>query len=60
MTEADVVIIGGGIGGMMTARRIKKLNPNKKVLIIEKGRTIENRSVPHKMASHAPIVMFVV
>lgn len=43
MTEVDVAIIGGGIGGLMTAHRIKKLDPNKKVLIIEKGKTIENR-----------------
>lgn len=43
MTEVYVAIIGGGIGGLMTAHRIKKLDPNKKVLIIEKGKTIENR-----------------
>lgn len=43
MTEVDVAIIGGGIGGLMTAYRIKELNPDKSVLIIEKGRTIEKR-----------------
>ncbi len=36
----DVIIIGGGIGGLMTAYRIKSLDRSKKVIILEKGNTI--------------------
>ena len=43
MQKYDVAIIGGGIGGLMAAYTIKKKTPNKSVIIIEKGGTIESR-----------------
>lgn len=33
----DIAIIGGGIGGLMTAYRITEKNPSASVCIIEKG-----------------------
>ncbi len=42
----DLAIIGGGIGGIMTAYRAIKNNPNFKVVILEKGHSIEKRKCP--------------
>lgn len=42
----DVVIIGGGIGGIMTAYRLIEKNPQLKVVIFEKGNTLKNRECP--------------
>ena len=42
----DVAIIGGGIGGLMTAYRLKQNNPDLSVAIFEKGTTLENRKCP--------------
>ena len=45
----DVIIIGAGPAGIFTAIEMIKCGTNKKILIIEKGRAIENRSCPkHK------------
>lgn len=45
----DVIIIGAGPAGIFTAIEMIKCGSNKKILIIEKGRAIENRSCPkHK------------
>lgn len=42
----NAVIIGGGIGGIMTAYRITEKNPGVRVLILEKGNTISKRVCP--------------
>ena len=42
----DVAIIGGGIGGIMTAYRLTEKKPNLNVVIIEKGHSIEKRVCP--------------
>ncbi|MFR8052882.1 MAG: NAD(P)/FAD-dependent oxidoreductase, partial [Negativibacillus massiliensis] len=42
----DIAIIGGGIGGLMTAYRITEKNPSASVCIIEKGHAIEQRTCP--------------
>ena len=42
----DVAIIGGGIGGLMTAYKIKRTDRKKSVIILEKGRYIEDRKCP--------------
>ena len=42
----DVVIIGGGIGGLMCAHRILKNNPSAKVCILERGKDLEHRKCP--------------
>ena len=42
----DVAIIGGGIGGLMTAYRLKQNNPELSVAIFERGTTLENRKCP--------------
>lgn len=42
----DVAIIGGGIGGLMTAYRLKQNNPDLSVAIFEKGTTLESRKCP--------------
>ncbi len=42
----DVAIIGGGIGGLMAACRIKQNMPEASVIITERGNTLENRRCP--------------
>ncbi len=42
----DIIIIGGGIGGLMAAYRAKKNTPDAKIIIIEKGFTLERRHCP--------------
>ena len=42
----DVVIIGGGIGGLMTAYSLLENKPKSKVLIIDKGEMLHNRKCP--------------
>lgn len=42
----DIVIVGGGIGGLMTAYGLKKQNDSLKVAIIDRGRMINERKCP--------------
>lgn len=42
----DVVIVGGGIGGLMTAYGLIKNSPSMKIVIVEKGSKLENRVCP--------------
>lgn len=42
----DIVIIGGGIGGIMAAYKAKKNNPDSKIIIIEKGLALDKRHCP--------------
>ena len=42
----DVVIIGGGIGGLMTAHRLAATDRNLKIAIIEQGKELTKRVCP--------------
>ncbi len=42
----DVIIVGAGPSGIFTALELVRREPNKKVLIIEKGRRIDKRHCP--------------
>ncbi len=42
----DTVIIGGGIGGLMAAYRLRKNSKNMKIAITEQGNTLEKRTCP--------------
>lgn len=42
----DVIIVGAGPSGIFTAYELTKINPNKKVLIIEKGKSVHKRNCP--------------
>ena len=42
----DVIIIGGGIGGLMSAYRLIKNNPKLKIAITECGNVLEKRVCP--------------
>lgn len=42
----DLAIIGGGIGGIMAAYKVKKNRPDKKIVIIEKGFKLQKRKCP--------------
>ncbi|MCH1982514.1 FAD-dependent oxidoreductase [Ruminococcus sp. OA3] len=44
----DVIIIGAGPSGIFCAYTLNKENPGLKILMIEKGRAIENRSCPKR------------
>lgn len=39
----DVIIVGAGPAGIFTALELAKTDPSKKILILEKGRPIQNR-----------------
>lgn len=42
----DILIIGGGIGGLMTAYRLINNNPSLNICLIEKGHPLDKRSCP--------------
>ena len=42
----DVVIIGGGIGGLMLAYNLVQKHPDKDILLVERGRGLNNRACP--------------
>lgn len=42
----DVAIIGGGISGLMAAHRMANSDSGMKIVIIEKGRSLDNRYCP--------------
>ncbi|WP_024614271.1 FAD-dependent protein [Clostridium sp. Ade.TY] len=42
----EVVIVGAGPAGIFTALELNKREPNKKILLIEAGRSIDKRSCP--------------
>lgn len=44
----DVIIIGSGPSGIFTAYEIRKTNPQMKVLMVEKGHSIEKRKCPKR------------
>ena len=46
MKKFDVAIIGGGIGGLMSAYRLTQEKPDCKVILFEKGHSIEKRVCP--------------
>lgn len=46
VTEYDIAIIGGGIGGLMCAWRLAQKRPGLKVAIFEKGADLQNRHCP--------------
>lgn len=46
MKKYDVVIIGGGIGGLMCAYQLVETKPDLKVLILERGKALEKRQCP--------------
>ena len=47
----DVVIIGAGPAGLFTAYKIHKFDPDLKILIIEKGKSYEERYCPVREAN---------
>lgn len=48
MKQYDVIIIGAGPSGIFCAYELKRKKPDMKVLLIEKGRSIEKRECPKR------------
>ena len=46
MENFDVVIIGGGIGGLMCAYRLIEKKPDLKIVLFERGHGVQNRRCP--------------
>ena len=46
MENFDVVIIGGGIGGLMCAYRLVEKKPELKIVLFERGHGLQNRRCP--------------
>lgn len=46
MKKYDIVVVGAGAAGVFLAYELTKLNTNKKVLIIDGGRKVANRTCP--------------
>lgn len=46
MKKYDVAVIGGGIGGLMTAYRLVSNDPSVSVIIVERGNALANRKCP--------------
>jgi uncharacterized protein len=44
--QYDVIVVGAGPGGIFTAYELTKLNPNLRVLVIDKGHDIAHRRCP--------------
>ena len=42
----DIAIIGGGIGGLMTAYRLAERDPGLSICLMERGRDIRDRVCP--------------
>lgn len=54
MKNYDIIIIGGGIGGLMCAYRLLESKPGVRIAVIEKGHPLEKRACPvvsHKTKS---------
>ena len=52
MKNYDIIIVGAGPCGYFCALELNKLDPTKKILLIDRGRDIHTRSCPvleHKM-----------
>jgi uncharacterized protein len=45
-SKYDVIIVGAGPSGVFTAYELKKIDKNKSILIIEKGRSVHKRYCP--------------
>ncbi len=46
MNNYDYIFIGAGISSLMCAHRIKQINPDASILILEKGKALHDRSCP--------------
>ena len=46
MKNYDIIVVGAGASGAFLAYELTKLNTNKKVLVIDGGRRVENRTCP--------------
>ncbi len=42
----DLIIVGAGPSGIFTAFELNRIQPDKKILLIEQGKAIEKRNCP--------------
>jgi len=48
LEKYDLIIVGAGPSGIFTAYEMKKIDPSARILMIEKGRSIEKRKCPKR------------
>lgn len=46
MEQYDIIVVGAGPAGIFTALELNKLSPEKKVLVVDSGSTIDRRACP--------------
>ena len=52
LNEYDVIIVGAGPGGIFCAYELKEKRPDLRILLLEKGRSIEQRVCPKRKTGH--------
>ena len=52
MTKCDVLIVGAGPAGIFTALEMLKKGTKKRIIITEKGQSVEKRSCPKEKVGH--------
>ena len=50
--NTDVVIVGAGPAGIFTALEMLKKGSKKKIVIVEKGQSVEKRRCPKSQTGH--------
>ena len=59
MEKYDLIIVGAGPAGIFTAVELFRRGAHKKILMVEKGQSVEKRSCPKSKPIPGPVKNFV-